>query len=157
MRIVCFDPCDSGDRQKDHFAAFQRTIRSVRKCTDSRMTSSAELVLFDLDASTGVATITLNRPAQCNAFNSEMIAPLASCLVVTGSGNAFSAGGDYASASAPFTRPLARACHCTRTSMPSRPAFAASLGHAVAALSAIRPGTGAQQHRSRREVELAPV
>jgi enoyl-CoA hydratase/carnithine racemase len=70
------------------------------------MTTSAQHIVFDVDAATGVAAITLNRPAQYNAFNSEMIGqwraalarvesePAIRCLVLTGSGKAFCAGGD---------------------------------------------------------------
>jgi 2-(1,2-epoxy-1,2-dihydrophenyl)acetyl-CoA isomerase len=69
------------------------------------MTDSATL-LFDVDAQTGVAVITLNRPQRLNAFNLPMLTlwreALARveqergirALVVTGSGQAFCAGGD---------------------------------------------------------------
>lgn len=70
------------------------------------MTTSPQHILFDVDAATGVAVITLNRPDQYNAFNGEMVGqwrvalarvecePAIRCLVVTGSGKAFCAGGD---------------------------------------------------------------
>jgi 2-(1,2-epoxy-1,2-dihydrophenyl)acetyl-CoA isomerase len=68
--------------------------------------SPASSLLFDLDASTGVATLTLNRPERLNAFDLPMIdawrAALARveadravrALIVTGAGRAFCAGGD---------------------------------------------------------------
>lgn len=68
--------------------------------------TSNENILFALDRSTGVATLTLNRPEQFNAFNREMIVewraalarvetdPGIRALVLTGSGKAFCAGGD---------------------------------------------------------------
>jgi 2-(1,2-epoxy-1,2-dihydrophenyl)acetyl-CoA isomerase len=68
---------------------------------------SFETVL--LDVVEGVATITLNRPAQFNALNLQMskdllhatIAldedPAVRCVVITGSGKAFFAGGDLSS------------------------------------------------------------
>lgn len=66
-------------------------------------------ILYDVDAATHVATITLNRPAQFNALNLDMarellLASIAAdedpgvrCVVVTGAGKAFFAGGDLAS------------------------------------------------------------
>lgn len=64
------------------------------------------LVRLDVDAE-GIATLTLNRPEQLNAFNLEMIAEWRAALdsaetdervrvvVVTGAGRAFCAGGDF--------------------------------------------------------------
>ena len=64
----------------------------------------SETVLYDVQD--GVATITLNRPESLNAMNPEMLAtmfvvaekastdPGVRCVVVTGNGRAFSAGGD---------------------------------------------------------------
>lgn len=63
-------------------------------------------VLFEIKSDSGVGVITLNRPARLNAFNLDMIArwrgaleqvmgnPEIRCLVVTGAGKAFCAGGD---------------------------------------------------------------
>jgi 2-(1,2-epoxy-1,2-dihydrophenyl)acetyl-CoA isomerase len=63
-------------------------------------------LIYDVDASTHVATITLNRPAQFNALNLEMARELmhatiaadedpgVRCVVLTGAGKAFFAGGD---------------------------------------------------------------
>ena len=63
-------------------------------------------LLYDVDAATHVATITLNRPAQFNALNLDMarelmMATIAAdedagvrCVVITGAGKAFFAGGD---------------------------------------------------------------
>lgn len=68
--------------------------------------SKAPSVLLEVRQDTGVAVLTLNRPAQYNAFNLDMIglwrAALARvetdnairALVVTGAGKAFCAGGD---------------------------------------------------------------
>lgn len=65
-----------------------------------------ELVRYQLDEDTGVATLTLNRPERYNAFNLPMIAQWVEVLgkvekdervrvlVVTGSGKAFCAGGE---------------------------------------------------------------
>lgn len=64
----------------------------------------SDTVLYDV--AEGVATITLNRPESLNAMNPEMLAtmfqvgekaaadPGVRCVVVTGAGRAFSAGGD---------------------------------------------------------------
>jgi len=64
----------------------------------------SDTVLYDV--ADGVATITLNRPESLNAMNPEMLAtmfqvgekaaadPGVRCVVVTGAGRAFSAGGD---------------------------------------------------------------
>ena len=66
---------------------------------------SAPIILVDIDAR-GVATLTLNRPHVRNAFDDALIAELTACLrrlaadaaarvlVLTGSGESFSAGGD---------------------------------------------------------------
>ncbi len=68
--------------------------------------SDTPTLLFDVDAATGVAVITLNRPQRLNAFDVGMITlwreALARvekdrdirALVVTGAGTAFCAGGD---------------------------------------------------------------
>lgn len=64
----------------------------------------SDTVLYDV--AEGVATITLNRPESLNAMNPEMLATMfqvgekaaadagVRCVVVTGAGRAFSAGGD---------------------------------------------------------------
>lgn len=64
----------------------------------------SEVVLYDVQD--GVATITLNRPESLNAMNPEMLSTMylvaekaiadagVRCVVVTGAGRAFSAGGD---------------------------------------------------------------
>ncbi len=69
------------------------------------MTEDAS-ILYEIDATTGVAILRLNRPARFNAFNLEMIGrwtralegverdPTVRALVVTGEGKAFCAGGD---------------------------------------------------------------
>jgi enoyl-CoA hydratase/carnithine racemase len=63
-------------------------------------------ILFELDSTTGVATLTLNRPERCNAFNQQMVNQWADhledvrnnadikAIIVTGAGKAFCAGGD---------------------------------------------------------------
>jgi enoyl-CoA hydratase/carnithine racemase len=63
-------------------------------------------VLFEVEPDSGVGVITLNRPGRLNAFNLEMIErwratleqvignPGIRCLLVTGAGRAFCAGGD---------------------------------------------------------------
>jgi len=65
-----------------------------------------ESILFEVDARTGVATLTLNRPERYNAFDLGMITawrralarvetdPAIRGVVVTGAGKAFCAGGD---------------------------------------------------------------
>ena len=65
---------------------------------------SYETILYELDQA--VATITFNRPQSLNAFNNQMIAETTSalkaagrddsvrCVVMTGSGRAFSSGQD---------------------------------------------------------------
>ena len=70
------------------------------------MTSNSETVLVEL--SEGVATVTLNRPEKLNALNEEMMDALPAaiksvaangdvrCVIVTGAGRAFCAGGDVA-------------------------------------------------------------
>jgi 2-(1,2-epoxy-1,2-dihydrophenyl)acetyl-CoA isomerase len=64
----------------------------------------AETILLDI--SEGVGTVTLNRPAQLNAFTVDMVRelrdalddlahdPLVRCIVLTGAGRAFCAGAD---------------------------------------------------------------
>lgn len=74
----------------------------------------------------GVATLTMNRPEALNAFSGEMMSGLQEALprlasdssvrvvVLTGTGRAFSAGGDvkgFASSSAPVTRPADRSAN----------------------------------------------
>jgi enoyl-CoA hydratase/carnithine racemase len=68
--------------------------------------STSRSILFDVDAATGVAVLTLNRPERFNAFDLEMIGAWRQALarvesdasiralVVTGAGKAFCAGGD---------------------------------------------------------------
>lgn len=68
-----------------------------------------ETILYDVEPTTGVATITLNRPSLFNALNLDMarelmLATIAAdedpgvrCVVVTGAGKAFFAGGDLSS------------------------------------------------------------
>lgn len=68
-----------------------------------------ETILFDI--ANGVATITLNRPSSLNAFNDQMIKETSEafkqcgrdkavrCVVITGSGRAFSSGQDLADVS----------------------------------------------------------
>jgi enoyl-CoA hydratase/carnithine racemase len=63
-------------------------------------------ILFELDSTTGVATLTLNRPERFNAFNQQMVNQWADhleearknadikAIIVTGAGKAFCAGGD---------------------------------------------------------------
>ena len=63
-------------------------------------------ILFEVDARSGVATLTLNRPERFNAFNRPMLLRWRECLdrverdgairalVVTGAGRAFCAGGE---------------------------------------------------------------
>lgn len=70
------------------------------------MIAASETVLVDL--SEGVATVTLNRPEKLNALNDEMMEALPAaiesvaengdvrCVVITGAGRAFCAGGDIA-------------------------------------------------------------
>ncbi len=67
-----------------------------------------DAVLFEIEPASGVATLTLNRPAQFNAFDRPMVNRWADllieisrnrdvrALVVTGAGKAFCAGGDIA-------------------------------------------------------------
>lgn len=69
-------------------------------------TTENSSILLDVREDTGVAVLTLNRPAQYNAFNLPMIGqwraalarvetdPKIRALVVTGAGKAFCAGGD---------------------------------------------------------------
>lgn len=66
----------------------------------------SDSILFEVDAATGVATLTLNRPHRYNAFTQEMVNLWADhleavrknrdirAIVVTGAGKAFCAGGD---------------------------------------------------------------
>ena len=68
------------------------------------MTTSESLILAEVDGAVGV--ITLNRPKQLNALNSEVAAgviaaatkfendPKIGCIVLTGSERAFAAGAD---------------------------------------------------------------
>lgn len=70
---------------------------------------TASLVISAFDEQTGVATLTLNRPEVLNAVNIPMAEALLSaikalkeqsglrCIVMTGAGRAFMAGGDVAS------------------------------------------------------------
>lgn len=70
----------------------------------SALDTGTETVLADLDE--GVLTITMNRPERRNALSGDMLAGLAAmlergendsavgCVVLTGAGGAFSAGGD---------------------------------------------------------------
>lgn len=73
------------------------------------MTASFENLLYDLDASTGILTITVNRPAKLNALNAATIGELGEAIeharadgavrgiLLTGSGEkAFVAGADIA-------------------------------------------------------------
>jgi 2-(1,2-epoxy-1,2-dihydrophenyl)acetyl-CoA isomerase len=83
-------------------------------------TTASQLVLAAVDE--GVLTLTLNRPEKLNALSPELMDELADalrrasddgvrCVVLTGSGRAFSAGGDvYANAGAP-DRDLRRILH----------------------------------------------
>lgn len=69
-------------------------------------TPTSQPILLEVRENTGVAILTLNRPAQYNAFNLAMITqwraalarvendPSIRALVVTGAGKAFCAGGD---------------------------------------------------------------
>jgi len=69
-------------------------------------TAETRSILLNIRADTGVAVLTLNRPAQYNAFNLAMVAQWQAALmqvesdagiralVVTGAGKAFCAGGD---------------------------------------------------------------
>lgn len=70
------------------------------------MTVAPESFLYDLDAATGVATITLNRPERYNALTFEVYRELREVfraldtepgvrsILITGSGKAFCSGGD---------------------------------------------------------------
>jgi 2-(1,2-epoxy-1,2-dihydrophenyl)acetyl-CoA isomerase len=70
---------------------------------------SYETILFDV--ADGIAAITLNRPASLNAFNDQMIRETSDafkqcgrdksvrCIIITGSGRAFSSGQDLADVS----------------------------------------------------------
>ncbi|MGE0385251.1 MAG: enoyl-CoA hydratase/isomerase family protein [Gammaproteobacteria bacterium] len=67
---------------------------------------NSDPILFDVDADTGVALLTLNRPQRFNAFTQDMIdrwhaalqrverEPQIRAVVITGAGKAFCAGGD---------------------------------------------------------------
>ena len=67
---------------------------------------SPDICLLNRDAETGVATVTLNRPARLNALNHQLLLELAGaveslasddavrCVVITGAGGAFCAGAD---------------------------------------------------------------
>ena len=70
------------------------------------MTISPKSFLYSLDAATGVATITLNRPDKLNALTFEVYRELTDtfralggepgvrAVVITGAGRAFCSGGD---------------------------------------------------------------
>jgi len=72
-------------------------------------TMSDSLVTTEFDADTGIATMTFNRPAALNAISVPMAEAFLAeaqalkdrsglrCIVLTGSGRAFMAGGDIAS------------------------------------------------------------
>src|SRR3990170_1961510 len=72
----------------------------------SPMTTTSEIILLDI--SDRIATVTLNRPERLNALNGELLDMLpgviqkvtddedARCLVLTGAGRGFCAGGDIA-------------------------------------------------------------
>lgn len=74
--------------------------------TRSHPMTAIDPILFELDAATGVAVLTLNRPERFNAFTRAMITtwrqlldrvehdPAVRALVLTGQGKAFCAGGD---------------------------------------------------------------
>lgn len=79
--------------------------------TDSTVLATTDV---DLDVCEGIATITLNRPDQLNAFNDRMVAELLAALdavdaddsvravILTGAGKAFCAGADIGEDPAPF-------------------------------------------------------
>lgn len=80
------------------------------------MTTTSDTILLDVDQH--VATVTLNRPEKLNALNSELmdsLVPLVErlaaddevrCVVVTGSGRGFCAGGDIGAMSSGEALPM---------------------------------------------------
>lgn len=73
---------------------------------ENKSIMSHELVLLEVDTNNGVATVTLNNPASLNPLTAEMGTAFAKvvericgrvaeigCVVLTGAGRAFSAGG----------------------------------------------------------------
>lgn len=83
--------------------------------------ASFDNLLYDLDAASGILTITLNRPAKLNALNAATIMEIGQAMqaalddaavrgiILTGSGEkAFVAGADIAELAAIETEPLAR-------------------------------------------------
>ena len=86
------------------------------------MSASFENLLYDLDAASGILTITVNRPTKLNALNAATIAdidgavqralnePLVRGIILTGSGEkAFVAGADIAELAALTPAQAARA------------------------------------------------
>src|SRR3989337_17488 len=115
------------------------------------MTTTSDIILLDI--SDGLATITLNRPERLNALNGELLDMLPGviqkvaddkdvrCLVVTGAGRGFCAGGDIAGMASgetlPNENPVARLRRLEETSrllheMP-KPPFAMGNGPAAGA------------------------
>src|SRR5258705_12562624 len=80
--------------------------RETRSDRERRMTVTARSFLYELDAESGVATITLNRPERLNALTFEVYADLRGtftkldtepgvrAIVITGAGRGFCSGGD---------------------------------------------------------------
>src|ERR1700758_5488616 len=74
------------------------------RCAVTALDTGSEDLLAEVDE--GVAVVTMNRPSRRNAFSNEMLEALArvlveveisdevGCVVLTGAGGAFSAGGD---------------------------------------------------------------
>ena len=89
--------------------------------------TGTEDLLAEIDD--GVAVITMNRPARRNAFSQAMVSALGAvlarvetddavgCVVLTGAGGAFCAGGDVKSMAAP--RPSAGTAPARRSTPPS--------------------------------------